>query len=246
MIAAITAGGKADDPFARSLGVAVKGLALVDNTTSLARSISAARSCGAERIVVIGGEAVARACASDVDRVIPEGNDGSDNIRHAIETAVDRPLLLMTSDMPFIETAGLADFLARANGADIALPLAEAGDYRTAFPGAPDHITQIGRDRIANGNVVYFGPGVAPRALEVAQRLFEARKSLIRMAALLGPVLLARFVVGRLGIEDVERRGSELFGLRVRGVRHAAPSLCFDIDTADDIVYARAFAERAR
>lgn len=242
VIAAITAGGPAGDPFARSLGVPVKALAVVGDRTLLARSIAAARACGAEKIAVIGGSAVRDACESTADIFVAEGADGSDNIRRAIAAGEDRPLLLMTSDMPFIDAGGLADFLFRARDFDIALPLAEAPDYLRAYPGAPDHITRIGRDRVANGSVAYFGPGVAPRALAIAQRLFEARKSLARMAALLGPALLLRFALGRLQIEHVERRGTELIGLEVRAIRNAAPSLCFDIDTSADIAYARAYA----
>ncbi len=244
VIVAITAGGRADDPFARSLGVAVKALAVVDGVTLLARSIAAARGCGALRIAVIGGEAVRIACESGVDAVIPEGSDGRENIRRAIEAGGKRPLLLMTSDLPFVTTEAVVEFVARARLHDVALPLAEARDYAIAYPGAPNHITRIGRDRVASGSVVYFGAGIAPRVLDVAQRLFDARKSLARMAALLGLPLLARFALGRLRIEHVEARGAALLGLDVRAIRNASPALCFDIDTPRDLAYARDRAAR--
>ncbi|GAC1303025.1 MAG: hypothetical protein NVSMB19_12720 [Vulcanimicrobiaceae bacterium] len=244
MIAAITAGGRADDRFARSLGVAVKALAVVDGTTMLARAIAAARGCGAQRVAVIGGDAVRAACEGDVDTVIPEGRDGRENIRRAIVAGEDQPLLLMTSDLPFVTAEALVDFLRRARAHDVALPLAEARDYVATYPGAPDHITRVGSERIANGSIVYFAPGVAPRALDVSQRLFDARKSLWRMAALLGPALLARFALGRLRIAHVEELGSSLMGLDVRAIRHASPALCFDVDTAEDLAYARAHAAR--
>lgn len=244
VIAAITAGGRSDDPFARALGVSVKALAVVDGTTLLARSIAAARGCGAERIAVIGNDDVRRACEREVDVVIAEGLDGRENIRRAIGTARDRPLLLMTSDMPFVTAEATRDFVDRARGYDVALPLAEAADYLAAYPDAPDHITAIGRDRVANGSVVYFAGGVAPQALEVAGRLFDARKSLWRMAALLGPRLLLRFATGTLRIEHVEALGRSLMGLDVRAIRNASPALCYDIDSQADLDYARAFAER--
>lgn len=244
MIAAITAGGPADDPFARSLGLSVKALLAIEGTTLLARSIAAARGCGASRIAVIGGDDVRKACERDVDIVVPEGVDGRENIRRAIAAGEDRPLLLMTSDLPFVTASAVEDFLRRARPHDVALPLAEEATYLAAFPGAPDHITRIGRERIASGSVVYFAPGVATRALDVAGRLFDARKSLWRMAALLGPGLLARFAVGRLRIEHVEALGTSLMGLDVRAIRHASPELCFDIDSHADLAYARAFASR--
>lgn len=242
--AAITAGGPANDSFANSQGVAVKALVIVDGATLLSRSIAAAKACGATRIVVIGGSEVRAACAAEVDIVIPEAGDGRENIRRAIASSEGEPLLLMSSDMPFITGEAVVDFFERGRAFDLALPLAEARDYLLAYPGAPDHITKIGRDRVANGSVVFFGAGVAPRALDVAQRLFDARKSLPRMASLLGPQLLARFIFGTLSIEHVERRGTTLLGLEVRAIRHASPALCFDIDTEADLAYARAYAAR--
>jgi molybdopterin-guanine dinucleotide biosynthesis protein A len=238
MIAAITAGGRVDGGLAAAIGTSVKALAPFGDGKLVDAAIAAARANGVRRIVVIGGDAIRDHCGAHVDDVIPESADGRENIRRAIDTAHDEALLLMTSDMPFITAEALADFLARGAAADVALPLATESAYLAAFPGAPPHVTRLGRDRIASGSVVSFGPGVAGRALDSAQRLFAARKSLLRMAALFGPALLARFALGTLRIEHVERRARALLGIDARAVRNAAPSLCFDIDTLADFEYA--------
>jgi hypothetical protein len=103
----------------------------------------------------------------------------------------------------------------------------------------------VGAERIANGSIVYFGPGVAPRVLAPAQRLFDARKSLVRMAAVLGPRLLLRFIMGRLRIEDIETRAHALLGVEARAVRDASPALCFDVDSLADYRYALAYGKRS-
>jgi CTP:molybdopterin cytidylyltransferase MocA len=244
MIAAITAGGRVDGELAKAFGTTVKALAPIGGARLMDAAIDAARANGATRVVVIGSDAVRDHCGARVDDVIAESPDGGENIRRAIDTARDEALLLMTSDMPFVTAAAVADFLERGSSADIALPLASERDYLTAYPGAPPHVTSLGRERIANGSVVYFGPGIAARALDPAQRLFAARKSLIRMAALLGPALLARFALGRLRIDDVERRAHALLGVDARAVRDASPSLCFDVDTLDDYRFALAHRDR--
>ena len=246
MIAAITAGGRVAGDLARAIGTDVKALAPFGDGTLLDRAIRAAREAGARRIAVIGGDAVRAHCATcDVDETIAESSDGRENIRKAIETGATESLLLMTSDMPFVSGAAVGAFLARTAGADVALPLATAEAYEAAYAGAPPHVTTIGTERIANGSVVYFGPGIAPRVLDPAQRLFEARKSLLRMAALLGVPLLARFAFGRLKIEHVEARARALLGIDARAVRNADPSLCFDVDTAEDYRYALAHRSHA-
>jgi GTP:adenosylcobinamide-phosphate guanylyltransferase len=245
LIAAITAGGRVDGALAAALGTTVKALARVGTATLLDAAIAAAREAGAKRIAVIGGAEVRAHCSRTVDVVIDESTDGRENLRRAIATGTDQPLLLLTSDLPFVDGASLAAFLCACGDADVALPLASAAEYERAYPGAPPHVTRIGKERVANGSVVYFAPNVAPRVLVVAGRLFEARKSLVRMAALLGPALLARFAMGTLTVGHVEARAQALLGIRARAVRDAAPNLCYDVDTLDDYRYALAYAARA-
>lgn len=245
MIAAITAGGRADDAFARAMGVSVKALAIVSDVTLLDRAIEAARGAGARRIVVIGGAEVRAHCEERVDAVVDESVDGAENVRRAIASCADEPLLLSSSDMPFVTPEALADFVTRARWFDLALPLAEGVEYERTYPNAPPHVTALGADRVANGNLVYFGPGVAARAIVQAQRFFDARKSLVRMAALLGPTLLLRFLTRTLRIAHVEARGRQVLGLDVRAIRAASPSLCFDVDSIDDYRYAVGYAARA-
>jgi GTP:adenosylcobinamide-phosphate guanylyltransferase len=245
MIAAITAGGRVSGKLARAIGTDVKALACVHDRSLVDVAIAAAKAAGARRIAVIGGAAVREHCAARVDEVIAESGDGRENIRKAIETGATEPLLLMTSDLPFISGVDVATFLERCGGADVALPLASEADYVARFPGAPAHVTRLGAERIANGSIVYFGSGVAPRVLAAAQRLFDARKSLVRLASVLGPRLLFRYIAGRLCIADVETRAYELLGVEARAVRDASPALCFDVDTLADYRYAIAYRTRA-
>jgi molybdopterin-guanine dinucleotide biosynthesis protein A len=238
VIAAITAGGRVEGELAKAMGTTIKALAPIGTTTPLESAISGARAAGAERVVVIGGDEVRARVGAIVDEVIEESPSGRENIARAIRSSEDRPLLLLASDMPFLSDEAVRAFVARASEYDLALPLADADTYERTYPGAPPHATTIGNERIVNGSIVYFGPGIAPRVLDVSERLFVARKSLLRMAVLLGPALLARFALRRLRIEHVEARATAVFGIRARAVRGSDPGLCFDIDGVDDYRYA--------
>ena len=243
MNAAITAGGRVAGELASAIGTEVKALARVRGITLLDAAIDAARLAGAARISVIGGDEVRRHCAARVDAVLAEAPHGRDNLRLAIESGASEPLLLLTSDLPFVSGPVVAEFVerARAARAELALPVASGSDYERTFPDAPPHLTRLGNERVVNGSIVYFAAGVAPKVLSVSQQFFDARKSLLRMAVLLGPVLLARFATGRLRIEHVEARAQRLLGIRARAIRDASPLLCFDIDTIDDYRYALAY-----
>lgn len=238
VIVTITAGGRVSGALADAIGTDVKALAATGGRTLLDAAIEAARGLTPSRVVVVGGDAVRAACGRNVDEVLDESARGRENIRRAIETGAHEPLLLLTSDTPFIDGPALADFVARSQDADVALPLAEAAAYEAAYPGAPPHAVRLGPDRVVNGSAVYFAAGVGPLVLAPAEALFEARKSLFAMAAQLGPALLVRFALGRLRIAHVERRARTLLGIDARAVRHASPALCFDVDSLEDFRYA--------
>jgi GTP:adenosylcobinamide-phosphate guanylyltransferase len=238
MIAVITAGGRVDGAFAAEIGTGVKALAPVGGRFLIDAAIEAARGAGAQRISIVGGDEIRSHCGARVDEIIAEDVEGRENLRRAMCSAGDVPLLWMTSDMPFVDAAAIGEFLRGAIGADLALPLTGEAAYLAAYPGAPPHVTGLGGERVANGNVVYFAPGVAQRVVPVAQRMFDARKNLLRMAFLLGPALLCRFVFRSLRIEHIEARAARVLGVRARAVRDASPALCFDIDTLQDYRYA--------
>jgi len=238
MIAVITAGGRVHGAFAEAIGTDVKALAPIGPRALIDAAIDAARATGAEHISIVGGDAVRKHCAGRVDEIIPEDAGGRENLRRAISRAADRPLLLMTSDLPFIEDESLGAFVRAARGAKVALPVTSEAEYVAAYPGAPPHATAIGGERVVNGSVAFFASGVGARVLPAAQRLFDARKSLWRMALLLGPRLATRFALGRLTIADIEHRAADVLGVRAVAVRNSSPALCYDVDTLEDYRYA--------
>ena len=238
LAAAITAGGRVSGSFAAVLGTDIKALAPTASQRLIDVSIDAARAAGAARIAVVGAKAVHEHCATRIDEAIDESPSGEENLRRAIASARGAPLLLMTSDLPFVRGDAVSEFLERAQRSDVAMPLSSATAYAAAFPGAPEHTVSLGGERVANGSVFWFAPGTGARVSEIATRLFSARKSPVRMATLLGPALLLRFAIRRLRIADVEQRAHALFGLRVSAVRDCAPGLCYDVDTQADYEYA--------
>ncbi len=238
LAAAITAGGRVEGPFAERIGTDVKALAPWRGRTLVDAALAAARATGATRVAVVGGAAVLDHCAANADEGVAEAPTGEANLHNALATARADALVFLTSDLPFVDGPALEDFVSRARAADTAMAIAEVGDYTRIFPGAPDHTTAIGRERVCGGSVFFFGAGVAPRIADVATQLFTARKSVWAMARLLGPALLVRFALHRLTIADIEQRADRVLRLRARAIRHAAPELTYDVDTLEDYEYA--------
>ena len=235
----ITAGGRVDAKFAAEIGTEVKALANIGGRSLLERAVVAAREAGAQTVSVVGGREVRDAAANFADRVIAEAPTGRENVHLALAAFPGRPLLYLTSDLPFVTGTQLREFLSRLSPGSLGMPLAAADAYERRFAGAPEHATVIGGERIANGSAFFIPAGCAERIDTLAQRVFEARKNLLRMAVMLGPSLLLKFATKRLRIADVERKAADLLGFPVVAVRDCAPELCFDIDTLEDYRYAK-------
>lgn len=238
MRAVITAGARIDGAYARNAGTQIKALAPVRGTTMLSRAITAARGVGADAIAVVGGEGIRAACGADVERFVAEGESGAENVRRALRAwPDDETLLYVTSDLPYIDTASLADFLSRA-GEELAMALVDAEDFERSFPGAPAFGIRLAGERVVNGGAFLVPAGAAGKVASLATRFFEARKQPWRMARIAGLDLLTRFALGALSVAAIERRAQRVLGLPVRAVRGCAPELAFDADTDLEYRYA--------
>jgi molybdopterin-guanine dinucleotide biosynthesis protein A len=239
----LTAGGQCAPALAAAIGSPSKALAPIGARRCIDVVIAAARGLAPAAIAVIAPEAVAAHVRADVERTLPAAPSGIDNIARALDAFPHAErLLYLTCDLPFLTTEALTDFVARAGAAGIAMALADADAYAAEFPAAPAHVVRLRGERIANGSVFLIDGAALGAVATTAGRFFAARKSLPRLALLLGPALLAKFMLGRLRIADVEARARTVLGVEARAVRDCAPSTCYDIDSLEDWTYAHAFA----
>jgi GTP:adenosylcobinamide-phosphate guanylyltransferase len=243
MYAVITAGGMLPPDLAREAGTATKALAPLGTRRLIDPAIDAARNSGTVAIAVIGSSAVTAYCASRVEKCIDAEADGAQNIRLALRAfpAAER-LIFLTSDLPFIDAGALRAFVAASEPFALTMALAPADAYAAEYPGAPQHSVRLGRDTVANGSAFVIDRRAVDAVERIAGKFFAARKSLPRLAVLLGPALSLRFISGTLRIDDIERRAARVLGVPVRAIRNAAPGLCFDVDDLADWTYAHSLA----
>jgi hypothetical protein len=235
--AVVTAGGLVDEAFAAAIGTPVKALAPFGGGVLLDAVLGAIAGAGIADIAIVGGREIEPHRAGA--RLIPTALDGATNVARALDAwPADDDLLFATSDLPFARAAELAAFLAASAAYDLTLPLASAAAYEAAYPGAPPHITELGGERVANGSVFFIRGSARASVRAVAGRFFEARKSAVGMARLLGSTLLVRYLIRRLRIADIERRAESVLAARAATIRDAAPGLCYDVDTLEDYRYA--------
>lgn len=239
MKAVITAGGRIDGEFAEAAGTHVKALAPVRGETMLARMIAALHAAGVDEIAVVGGEEVRGACSATIDRFVEESPSGSENLLRALRAwPADERLIYATSDLPYVTADAVSDFLQRIGHGTLAVALAEHPAFVARFPDAPPFGIRLGGERVVNGGVFSIPQGATEKLASIATRFFEARKQPWRMAGLVGPAVLIRFLSGRLRVSDLETMALHVLQVPAQALRGCAPELAFDVDTAGDYRYA--------
>ena len=239
MRAVITAGGRIDGEFASAAGTNVKALAPVRGVTMLQRMLDALRAAGVTEIAVVGGDEVRAACESSVERFVEESPSGSENLLRALRAWPDTErLVYATSDLPYVTGPAVADFISRVGLGTLAVALAEFEPFSQRFPGATGFGIRLGRERVVNGGVFSIPQGAPEKLAALATRFFQARKRPWRMASLVGPGVLIRFLSGRLRVADLETMALHVLQVPAQALRGCAPELAFDVDTGTEYRYA--------
>lgn len=249
----LPAGGRIAGEFARDAGAVIKALIRRNGETLLARTIGALRETGhARRIVVVGaaGDADLQAAAANADALLPEGETGPDNIFRALDYLRSdglppRPVLIVTTDLPFVTARALSGFLDRccSADADLCIPVIERAAYETRFPHSENEFVRLADGQWTIGGAFLVRPDALEKSRTQLDCVFAARKSQIAMARLLGPLFIARFAFRQLTVAHIEQRCGQILGVRGAAVPGCAPELAFDIDQPSEYRYAVEWAE---
>ncbi|HEV2037565.1 MAG TPA: NTP transferase domain-containing protein, partial [Candidatus Eremiobacteraceae bacterium] len=203
--AVILAAGRLSGHEAERAGVEIKALARIGETTPLAAVIAAMRSsAGVRRVIVVGPDEL-QAMSVDVDSWVSERPSGEENVLAGLAAAQTRRVLVSASDVPFIAAEMVDDFLNRVPAdADFAYPVYEREEFLALFPAARSKFARVGDARFTGGSLCLMNVAVALRNAGVIRRAFAARKSVPRMASLLGFGCLWRYATGHLDIAAIE------------------------------------------
>lgn len=169
------------------------------------------------------------------------GKSPADSVRDFVERAVgDGPLLVTTADHPLLRAETIEAFLAEAlaGGNDLTIALVPDRAVLARVPGTKRTWLRLGRERFTGANLFLARAPGAARVAAFWRRAEAARKEPWRLAALFGPLTLARFLAGRLALEDVLAVASRATGARIGAVRLGDGEAGIDVDTPADLALA--------
>lgn len=153
------------------------------------------------------------------------------------------PLLVTTADHALLDPAMIADFCARAAGAELAIGLVERRALLARLPSTKRTWLKFRSGAYSGANLFAFGSRDAARAVALWRRVEQDRKKGIAMTAALGlPALLGALLRLRTLDQTLASLGRRL-GLTIAAVELANPLAAVDVDKPADHALVSAILE---
>lgn len=236
------------DRLAAHFGREAKALIPVGGEPMLGRVLRAlAAAPGIARIIVLAQDAPALLAAPELawttsdPRIGPRvsGRTISGSVLEVVEDPeVGLPLLVTTADNVMLTPATIAEFLAGAGAGDVSVAMVERGCLEAAV--GPNRRTWLAfRGGAYTGANLFAltGPG-ALAALRFWETVEADRKSVLRLAAHFGPVMMVRLLLRRLTLESALAAAGAKIGAQAAPVLLSDGRMGVDVDKPEDHVLA--------
>ncbi len=195
------------------------------------------------RIFVVTACSLPQNIKAMINRTVEPGPEIDGSIAEGLKCISDSPVaLLVTADIPLMTQKGLEDFLLRCQklNPDLAMPAVSKELSELKFPGAKRHYAKTQDGVYTLGNICWVKPAkLNPGAFTLIGLAAGRRKSVLRLAQLMGWKSLFKFILGRLKIRDIEKSCSARLGLDARVIPSSYPELAFDVDSSEHLEYVR-------
>ncbi|HHY04898.1 MAG TPA: NTP transferase domain-containing protein [Thermoanaerobacterales bacterium] len=191
-----------------------------------------------DKIAVVGDLKQLDVIKPFVDDIVEQGDSLSANILKGVQLfADDEDVLILTSDIPMITPDAIQDFVKKALRleADFCYPVVKKEVNERKYPGVKRTYVKIKDGTFTGGNIVLVKAGVAKRLVHKAESFLAYRKKPWKLAGILGISFIFKFLIGNLSIEDLEKRVSDIFGIKARAVISPYPEIGTDVDKQSDL-----------
>jgi molybdopterin-guanine dinucleotide biosynthesis protein A len=236
------------DPVADYAGVSQKGLIVLGGRTLLTRVLDALDKAGAERIGVSTNDAALEAAlAGETTRAtvsrLPAAAGPSQSVHDGAQ-AMGTPLLVTTVDHALLQAEWVTDFMADTPAeADIAILLGEETLVQAAAPTTKRTYLAFRDGRYSGCNLFYLKTPASLRAIDLWRTVEKHRKQPWKIAALFGPVMLVRYLLGLMTLDEMVARIGRLAGVRAAAVRARHGLAAVDVDKPADLDLVRSIVE---
>lgn len=235
LILAGSRGGEVD-PAAAYAGTSHKGLITLQGQTLLDRVLSAARASGAARIGVSANDAAILSALKGRDVVVlPPASGPSQSVEDGART-LGFPLVVTTVDHALLKPEWITGFLADTpDWADVAVMLASEDKVQAAAPQTKRTYLRFQDGRYSGCNLFLLRNETALNVVETWRKVEALRKKPWKIAAMLGPGFLIRYLLNGLTLDAAVLRLGRLAQVKAAAVRAHDGLAAVDVDKPSDL-----------
>ncbi|WP_054695169.1 nucleotidyltransferase family protein [Syntrophomonas palmitatica] len=153
------------------------------------------------------------------------------------EKGMSEKILIMPSDIPFITTEAIDDFIRETEKieADFFYPVTSKEVNERRFPGVRRTYARLKDGIFTGGNLFILRSAVIEQIMDMALKLVERRKNLLAISRLFGLGLMWKYITGRLSIAAAEKRFQEILGIRGKAIISPYAEVGVDVDKPADL-----------
>lgn len=244
--ALVLGGGDPEDQFAAAHGAKVKALIPIATQPMGQWVLEALRLSGrVGRVAYVGPisgemETLVDICVTDHGTLLGNLEAGL----HALGSAPGERVLIATADIPMLTPEMVAELLDQAPKAALVYPIVRKEDCEAAYPEVKRTYTRLRDGTFTGGNLFLLDPALLQQFLPRLRAVFDARKSPLRLAAMIGPSALLGLLTGRLSIAQLEARVSAILGVPARAFITPHAAVGTDVDKESDLALAQLVLRR--
>ncbi|OPY58688.1 MAG: 2-phospho-L-lactate guanylyltransferase [Pelotomaculum sp. PtaU1.Bin035] len=238
--AVVLAGSLNDGPLKECSPARYEALIPVGSKTMVEHVVEAllrARQIG--RVLVVGPvEELSPLLAGE--RVLLAGAAGGimENIEAGLKHLPgEKRVLLVTSDIPMLTPRSVDDFLELCGdmSGDLYYPIISKQVVERHFASTKRTYVTLKEGVYTGGNLFLFNPSAFKQCVQNGQKIINQRKSPLGLCRLIGLSFLVNYLLHILTIRDVQKKASDLLGIRGEVVISQYPEVGVDVDKPGDL-----------
>ncbi|MEN6349092.1 MAG: nucleotidyltransferase family protein [Syntrophomonas sp.] len=201
------------------------------------------------KIVISGPSEALRNIFSREENIyfVDGGENAIESLAYAVrflqEKGTNERLLVTPTDIPFITTEAIDDFIEQCQGedADFFYPVTSKEVNESKFPGVTRTYVRLKEGVFTGGNLFILRSSVLESVLDSAVQIVERRKNPLAMARLFGIGLVWKFITRKLSLETAEKRFFKVLGLKGKAIVSSYAEVGVDVDKPSDLEIAQRY-----
>ncbi|MDR1616304.1 MAG: nucleotidyltransferase family protein [Syntrophomonadaceae bacterium] len=173
------------------------------------------------------------------------GEDAIDSLQNALEALTEMPMtdkiLILPSDIPFITTEAIDDFISRCEDykADFYYPIIRQEINEDKYPGVKRTYIKIKEGSFTGGNLFIISHDVIEKAIAKAKLIVQHRKNPLAIIRMFGTAIFIRYLFKQLTLPYAEKTFRRIIGIAGKAIISPFAEVGVDVDKPSDLELAQ-------